>query len=692
MRVVLPFLLLLLAFNAMPCRADAPERHVRLELLTDRASIAPNGQADLVIRQTIAPGWHTYWTNPGDAGQAMRVTWHLPAGFAISPARWPAPRTITVGGIESFGYQDTASTVFTLHAPDHLPASPPTIKADVETLVCSSICVPEYDHLSYTFDAGKAASPAAIDAARRALPLPVTGRMEGAGDISVALGDLGSRFDPARPVAVLPFEWGSIDAHARVGTRVADGRFILTLTPGVKPAASPHILMTQGAAAFDVAPGAADATPAAVRTPSIFAARNVASLPAALLLALLGGLILNLMPCVFPVLSLKAISLARMGDVERGRALRHGLAYTAGILVCFCGIAIALLVLKGAGAQIGWGFQLQTPQVVLALAWLLFAIGLSFSGLFEIGAGLMNTGDHLTRKEGALGSFCTGLLAAVVATPCTAPFMAAAVGYALVQPAPIAVAIFMTLGLGLALPYLLICLSPPLRRLLPKPGRWMVALKEFLAFPMYGSSAWLVWVYTLQTGPDGVLYALSGMVLLALIVWATVHLPGRSNGRCARRGAVYTVAAVSLTALLLVAWIANVADRALVRGRVMQGPPVAQSPEKFTPETLKAVLAGPDPVFVDMTAAWCITCKINEKVALGQASVKADFRDRHVRLIVGDWTNQDAAITAYLQSFGRQGVPLYIFYGAPGADGKRPQPVVLPQILTPNEIRKVLDQ
>ena len=370
--------------------------------------------------------------------------------------------------------------------------------------------------------------------------------------------------------------------------------------------------------------------------------------------------------------------------------LRHGLAYTAGILVCFTGIAALLLALRGAGAEIGWGFQLQTPQVVLALAWLLFAIGLSFSGLFEIGAGLMNAGGGLAHKDGALGSFGTGLLAAVVATPCTAPFMAAAVGYALVQPAAVALAIFVMLGIGLALPYLLICLSPRLQRLLPRPGRWMVAVKEFLAFPMYASSAWLVWVYTLQTGPDGVLYALSGMILLALVVWLTAHLPGAADGKNGRRGLIYALAGAALAALLLVAWNANVTDRDLKRGRVVQGPVAAQGPEKFSPDALRAALAGHDPVFVDMTAAWCLTCKINEKVALAQPSVRALFRDRHVRYFVGDWTNQDAAITAYLAGFGRQGVPLYVFYDAPGADGGRPQPVVLPQILTPGAVRKVV--
>ena len=411
------------------------------------------------------------------------------------------------------------------------------------------------------------------------------------------------------------------------------------------------------------------------------AAANVpdTGLPKALIFALLGGLILNLMPCVFPVLSLKALHLVNMSEKEQGAARLSGLAYTAGILICFLVFALALLAFKQAGSGIGWGFHLQNPLVVWMLAAVLFVFGLNLSGFFEIKGRFTGAGSKLAEKEGATGSFFTGVLAAVVATPCTAPFMGVAIGYALLQPAPMALAVFMMLGIGLALPYLLLSFVPKLRGFMPKPGLWMQRFKEFLAFPLYASAAWLVWVFSHQVSSLALLYALMSLVGIGMVVWV-FHIAAKGQHR--------------VVVILLAFVILGLTARESLHG-VPDSMPVAaaestgESHIAYSPDGLKQALAGDRPIFVNMTAAWCITCKVNEKVALNTDATHELFESQNVLYIKGDWTNRNAEIAEFLERYGRNGVPIYVFYGAPdAATGKRPDPVVLPQILTPEIIRK----
>jgi thiol:disulfide interchange protein DsbD len=414
------------------------------------------------------------------------------------------------------------------------------------------------------------------------------------------------------------------------------------------------------------------------------------SLWQALGLALLGGLILNLMPCVFPVLSMKALSLVKMSNREQSHAVVHGLAYTAGILVCFGVIAAILIALQQTGQQIGWGFQLQSPIVVLLLAYLLFLIGLNLSGVFEVGsASLTNIGSRLSQRQGYTGSFFTGMLATVVATPCTAPFMGAAMGYALTQPPTAALGVFMALGLGLALPYLLLAGIPAFRRALPHPGAWMETFRQFLAFPMYASVAWLVWVYGQQVeGAYAILLAGLGIVFIAMGVWIWKKAPLRHPANALVKvvsvmcfGAALAIAALSIMRAPFVASSA-VADQ-----------PVQHSGNwtPFTQDQLDTALKGNDPVFVNMTASWCITCKVNERVALAVDSTQDLFKEKKILYLVGDWTNQNPEITAYLGTHGRSGVPLYVFYGSRDpTTNARPEPVVLPQLLTPGLIADVV--
>jgi thiol:disulfide interchange protein DsbD len=393
-----------------------------------------------------------------------------------------------------------------------------------------------------------------------------------------------------------------------------------------------------------------------------------------MLLALAGGLILNLMPCVFPVLSIKALALIRHGAHADRSTRLHGLAYTVGIILSFLLLAGLLLLLRTGGAQIGWGFQFQSPTFVLAIAWLMFAIGLSLSGVFTLGNSVAGLGGELAEKSGYSGSFFTGVLATIVATPCTAPFMGAAIAYALSQPAVHLILVFASLGLGLALPYLLLCNWPLLQRCLPKPGLWMERLKQAFAFPMYATALWLSWVLVMQAGVDSLLIALGGMLVIALAAWLfdiTRHLAEN------KRRAATLLSAALVVGACIVGYRSLQAQPATVEApRHSSG---AQHWEAYSEEKLQALRAEGKPVFLNFTAAWCITCLANERVALSKEKVIAAFAEQSITYLKGDWTNQDAAITRKLAEFGRNGVPLYVYYPT----GKDAKPVVLPQLLTP---------
>ena len=391
----------------------------------------------------------------------------------------------------------------------------------------------------------------------------------------------------------------------------------------------------------------------------------------AVLFALMGGAILNLMPCVFPVLSIKILSLVKQVGEDKQQVRAHGWVYMLGVTISFVAMALTLVALRAAGAQIGWGFQLQSPMLVALLAYLFFLIGLSLSGYFEIGSSLMNMGSGFADKGGYAGSFATGVLATVVAAPCTAPFMAGAIGFALTQNMGMVIVIFLALGIGMAIPYVALCYSPALMKRLPRPGAWMVILKEALAFPMFVSTVWLLWVLSQQTGANGLLAVLLGLVVLALGIWLFRHLPANSVGRCA---VSFLAVASIVTALALTAVEGTVggeptAGRAVAAG---DGP----VPETYTADRL-AKLRTAGPVFVNFTAAWCITCKVNEQVALSSSELEDAFADAGVAYLKADWTNEDPLITRALADYGRSGVPLYLLY-APGEERAR----VLPQVLT----------
>lgn len=678
--VLLRLLILLLLLVPQFAQAESVRTdRVTARLVAEVARAAPGETIWVGLHLDIAEGWHTYWRNPGDSGQATTLDWTLPAGVRAGAIVWPHPRALPFGPLVNYGYKDAALHLVSITLPADWPAGRPLrLEAHARWLVCADICVPEDGTVALTLPTGGASAPDPVtgplfERFRAQVPAPA--------DFAVAATRRGERLELVvdRPLPrgaqarFFPFQPGVIAPAAEQRPRRAGDGFTLALVAkeGATPATLAGVLVISErlgpqtfAEAFALAPEVA-AAPAAAGGPAL-------SLVTALGLALAGGVLLNLMPCVFPVLSMKALALVRTGGEARGRARVEGLAYTAGVLATFLAVGGALVAARLAGAEVGWGFQLQSPLVVAALAYLLFVIGLNLSGLFEIAAPA-GVGGALAR-DGSLGAFFTGALAVVVATPCTAPFMATALGFALVQPPLVTLAVFAALGLGLALPFLVVSLVPALARRLPRPGPWMVRLKQGLAFPMYGSAAWLVWVLARQAGPDAVLAVLAGATLLAFGLWLAAPAE-RAPHRAGR--AVGVVAALAALALLAVPAVLRTNAAALE-------PPAGAA---WSAERLEVARAGGGPVFVNMTAAWCLTCKVNERVALSGERFRELLARTDTTYLVGDWTNRDAAISAYIERFAHPGVPLYVVYPAGDA-----APVVLPQVLTPRTISDALEK
>ena len=721
---------------------EAPAGKVAASLIAEPAAIAAGEPFWVSLRQDIAPEWHTYWRNPGDSGQPTYIDWTLPPGFRAEPIAWPVPERVPYGPLMNFGYEGRVDLLVRIHPPEDLPPGRPvTLQAEAEWLVCADVCIPEYGSFDLTLPVAAEPAPpaperqAAFHAARAALPSPspwpvaaaldngqlrlalaapqLAAAMRAAGDTAVADGVFsffpdsdGVIVNAAPQVAMLDGDTvvlrteAAANAGAAAGTALS-GLLVAHMPPQDGAAGEPVVqgftfetALQAGSGNAAVPAGAAAGGdggagrlggPAAVASGGLLPdALAGVGLLEALLLALAGGIILNLMPCVFPVIAMKALGLAQKGGAARATIRMHGLAYAAGVLVTFAAIGGALLLVKAGGAAVGWGFQLQSPVFVALMAYLMLAVGLNLSGLFTVGEGLMGLGQGRLSGggRGHAGAFLTGVLASAVAAPCTAPFMATAIGFALTRSPPVALAVLLAVGLGMALPYLLLTWIPGALRFLPRPGAWMERLRQVLAFPMYAAAAWLVWVLSQQSGPTGVIVVLGGAVLLAFgfWLWQLAKGAGQAGGghpawRLAGGGvAVLALAgAVALTFSLRPPDLALQADAgAAGEARTGSGP----AWERYSPARLEALQAEGRPVFVNFTAAWCITCKVNEQVALSSASMRELFEAGNIAYLKGDWTNQDPEITRMLERFGRSGVPLYVLFAPDGSTE------VLPQILT----------
>lgn len=690
-RSILAALALLFAPVAALAQSVSDQPHTRVELIAASRTPAAGQMLDVGIELTPRAGWHTYWKNPGDAGAPTRVSWSLPAGTA-APAdlNYPVPGTLVVSGLMNHVYEKANVLTTRIAVPAGLAAGTAyPVQVQVDWLVCShEQCVPEAATLSLPLVIGDGAADAAnaprLVAAAAALPKPLAAAatwarqgnrfvlsvpMAGLDRVKSAWffpeGDLVITHVTPQKVtiagdalrietdAATPGPEGSVAGVLRVDMAgEAPMGFAITATQGTVPAAGSPLNANggDGGGAGSGAGGGGEPGLALV-----------------LLGAVLGGLILNVMPCVFPILSLKALALAR-GNVGASEARIEALAYTAGVVVVVTALGGVVLALRAAGSQVGWAFQLQDPRVIAFLLLLVTGIALNLAGLFEVTLSTGNLGQDKARSGGASGAFFTGALAAFVATPCTGPFMAGALGAALVLPTVQALSVFAGLGLGLALPFLLIGFVPALRRRLPKPGAWMVRLRAILSVPMFLTALALAWVLGQQVGVNGMAIGLAGTLGFGLFLW---WLGARQHGgkSLAIPGVLSLATLVAAVALVPTAAPAGAEKATTTAASELDA-------VKFTPAALAELRGANKPVFLYMTADWCLTCKVNEKGAMADPAVAESFKAKGITVMEGDWTRSDPAISAWLAEHKRAGVPVYVYYDAKGGEQE------LPQILT----------
>lgn len=646
---------ILLAMIAMlwltPAAADtmppAPELHLPMRLIAE--GDPREGLVTVALEATPARGWHGYWSNPGDAGYPTKFAWRLPPGGKAASPRWPVPTTLVVAGLMNHVYERPYALLFDLTLPANAAAKAITLHANY--LVCTdTICVPEEQTMLLEWPRGDGAGLAAKFAGwRRAIPRPLDAAATWAADkdglrIAIPYPADAALSDPH----FFAETQGALD-YAAPQTVTREGDRLALTTKGKPTGAFAGVLRIgpDRGLAVRAVPGAIAGAPSETWVWTALLAFAG---------AVLGGLILNVMPCVFPILSLKALSLAKSGG-DAGAARREALAYSAGVIAVCVALGAGLLGLRAAGSTVGWAFQLQDPRVIGVLLLLVTGIALNLAGLFELPT------PQFAGRSGASGAFATGALAAFVATPCTGPFMGAALGAALVLPAAAALLVFAGLGLGIALPFLAIGFIPALRRRLPRPGAWMERLRRILSVPMFVTGLALAWILGRQAGVNGMVVGLAAAMLAAFGLWWT----GRRQLAGLRPWLPAGAALVAACALVLV-----------VRPAPAGAAVAAAGSEPFSETRLAALRAQGKPVFAYFTADWCLTCKVNERTSIDTDAVRTSFAKNGVTVLAGDWTDGDPALGRFIEAHNRAGVPLYLYYPKGGGE-----PTVLPQVLTP---------
>jgi thiol:disulfide interchange protein len=609
----------------------------------------------IYVSFTITPknGWHTYWKNPGDSGLNATFKWDLPEGFVAQDTIWPAPSTQSLGSLVNFGYEGSVQLITPIRILDSIPAHTTVrLALRADWLVCEDTCVPESGDYSISITTGLESTYSSfwpsISKTLEDTPGPYSRDYEFKQVDDVLEIHL---FSPLKEIDTLyfyPEKSGLISPSSEQALIRNQDTIVLRM-----PLKRPFSTMT---GILDI--GYKDGTKQTVELSGKVQTRSWAIVGIMFLFAFIGGLLLNVMPCVLPVLSLKLLQLTSHGGDSKRLIKQQGLGYTLGILVSMWTLACTIFILQASGDAVGWGFHLQSPIVVLGLAFLMFYIGLYLLGVSPLPLFLHSVsgkaaGAGSSKKGSLLGSFLTGTLTVIVATPCTAPFMAPAIGFALTQPPLVTFTIFTSLGLGLALPFLIVAYIPSLITYLPKPGQWMITLQKLLAIPMFATVVWLMWVLNVQIGPSSLFWVLLGcLILIVFSLYSRLKGPPLTK----------TWIAVLLT-LLGIGYSMNIQS-------------VPLTPPLFSTQLIEKNLKNGKPVFVDVTAAWCITCQANKRLVLESDEVKDSFKDNNIEMVVADWTNKNEAITRYLERFGRSGVPLYIYYPVNG------DPIILPQILS----------
>jgi thiol:disulfide interchange protein DsbD len=666
---------LLLAFPARAAESELKDTgHVNARLISSHDVVAPGQSFHIALETALDPHWHTYWVNPGDSGEPVQIDWTGTEQTVPGEMVWPLPDTIATGPLINYIFEGAPlfPVKFTL-SDTAVPGDILQIEADAYYLVCKDICIPEGTMLSIQIEVG--------DPVEDTLSNAVISR---ALDDAPKLGDISGSVTQTNEDVI--FEFSNLPADAALKnvyffphqpelidhgapqkiTKTSDGVRVQTKAgfgweDGMPSEASGVLRLMRGDQLFGTEVNVTPKQVAAVGNQPTDT-QKPGGLLKYVLWAFLGGLILNVMPCVFPIISLKALSIAKMAHGERRDIQRDAWIYTAGIMVSFLILTGVLLGLKES-----WGFQMQSPTIVGFLALVLFVVGLNLLGLFEFGSRFQGAGQNLTTKSGWTGTFFTGVLAVIVATPCTAPFMATAIGYTLTQPPIITFAIFMALAFGFAFPFLIITYVPGLLGILPKPGTWMVKFKEFLAFPMFAAVIWLVWVVSFQAGETGVRNLLAALLAVGFAVWLF------RSGRFSK-----LLAAAMVIGALVTIYMLHPKEVTYTNSDVIA----------WSAETVSKHRADGQSVFIDFTAAWCVTCQDNKKRVLDRQDVKQMFKDQNTAFLVADWTSKNDAIKQELARHGRAGVPLYLLY-PPGNNDV--SPVILPQVLTKSVIENALN-
>jgi thiol:disulfide interchange protein/DsbC/DsbD-like thiol-disulfide interchange protein len=653
----------------------AHQDHAVATLISDVSRVSPGATFLAGVHFKLEKGWHVYWQNPGDYGEAPVLKWKEHPAFETGNFQWPTPEKIQDGTITSFGYQDEVLLPFSVTVASDFKASVLELEPQIKWLVCKDVCVPGRVNVKLSIPSAPASGTdlTAPNSENHAMFQAVLSHLPKKPPIEWQLIGLETKDEIVlklknfKPIAdrfqLFPIGQDQVDLRIPTQITFTDNHLEFRFKKSerlIHPLSEFNALLLYRNPSgesesftthFDIGPKKA------FPSTSIF-------LP--LIFALLGGLLLNLMPCVFPVLSIKAMSVVKMSGEHPREVKKMGWAYTAGILVSFWILVGVLVFLRAGGQHLGWGFQLQSPQFVFVMACVLFAFGLNLLGVFEISGRFMGVGDGLASKQGWVGSFFTGVLATLVATPCSAPFMGSAVGFALSQSNFIIFLTFSALGFGLAIPYLLICYVPSIGQLLPRPGAWMDTFKQVMAFLIFGTILWLSWVLSLQIAPIGLVILFAAFIGIGFAAWWANRF---KNG-------TWFALAIGLIVI-------GVATLALSKAK----PPVLTSAsaseegglawEKFSPEKVAEYQKQGRPVFVDFTAAWCVSCQINEALVFHSDEVKVKLKELNVALLKGDWTNQDPIITQTLAQFGRDGVPFYLIY----PKGEDTPAVPLPEVI-----------
>ena len=692
--------------------------HVTAELVSEKSALIPGQKNTMAVRMKMDDHWHTYWANPGETGLPTEITWTLPEGISAGPIQWPAPQWINYFDMVSYAYEGEIFLLVDLDVSrDFQAAGSVTLGAKVDFLVCKEACIPGGANLELSLpvaaDAGPGSHEAEIQATRNELPqeFPEWEMKVVDNGASFGLSVMAPEGQTFEGREVTYFSLDGWVAPSKPRTSLADGRMLTIAMP--KTEYEPEegkdrfrgVLVSNpawdangsfGAMQVDLSYSSNDEVTTWLSSENVVGSFDPASSSAGsgyqtpdrsfvvlIIFALAGGLLLNLMPCVFPVLSIKVLGFVQQAGEESSKVKFHGMVFTLGVLISFWVLAGVFLALRAAGEEIGWGFHLQAPGFVAVLASIMFLFGLNLSGVFEIGESLTGAGSELQTKSGYSGSFFSGVLATLVATPCTAPFMGTAVGVIATLSAVQSMAIFSALAFGVALPYLVLSFFPAFLKMLPRPGAWMETFKKALAFLLYGTVVWLAWVFGGQVGVNGMSALLLGLVFLGIAAWIW-----GSWGNLTKSKSVRVVAFVAAFPLLVVGggiqyWAAGFDPPQLATASDSKASGIQWKP--YSPETVSALVSEGKTVYVDFTATWCLTCQVN-KAAFGNDDVVQYFEENEVVALKADWTRRDPVITRELQKHGRNGVPTNIIY-RPGKENR-----LLPEVLTPGIVLDALKE